>query len=375
MTTAVTVKGGSACRIPWARPVLWGNEATYAREAVESTHWSAGPFLERLEAEFAALLGVGTDCCLAVANGTAALHLPLLALGLQPDDEVVITGWGFAAAANMTRLVGAKPVFCDVDADSWVATAETIAPVLSSRTRAVVVIHNYGIVSPMTEIVQLLRDRNIVLVEDCAESLFSRIDGDMSGSFADIAIWSFQATKTISCGEGGMVVSKSAALTEKMRLVRSHGMRTNPKYVHWELGHNFRLTNVQAAIAVAQLEKREEIIRTRRHVYDRYRASLNHLPVRLQHVPPDVEPVMWGLGMIADERVGKSRGEVMARLDEAGIETRPGFVAFSAQPIYRADPLPVSDRLSDNVFSLPFPPDLKDEDIDYIASSLAAVLA
>ena len=339
-----------------------------------STDWSAGSFLDRLEREFGDIHGA-SGRCIAVSNGTTALHLCLLTLDLRPEDEVVITGWGFAAAANMVRMIGARPVFCDVDAESWVATAETIEPLIGARTKAVVVIHNYGVLSPLAPIQRLLQERGIILIEDCAEALFSRYDGGMAGCFGDLSTWSFQSTKTISCGEGGMVLAKSAAQLERMRLIRSHGMKSHPKYVHWELGHNFRLTNIQAAVAFAQLEKRDTIIENRRRIYDFYRAALADLPLQFQGVPAGVDPVFWGLGVRLAPGVRKSRAAVMAELAAAGIETRPGFVAFSAQPIYQADALPVSDELSASVFSLPYPADLNRQEIEHIVRALRAVLS
>ena len=365
--------------IPWAAPAYWGNEERYVGDALRSTWISGGPFVERLEREVRALLGGETSGreALATSNGTTALQLPCIALGLGPGDEVVVPGFAFMAAANIALQLRARPVFCEVDPRTWCARAEDVERCLSPRTKAIVVVHTYGNVCDMDPLLELARKRGIALIEDAAESFGSRYRGRFSGAIAPIGTFSFHATKTITTGEGGMTVAADPALAARMRLYRSHGMdRSKAFYWHEVAGHNFRLTNLQAALGCAQLEHLDDIVRERKRVHAAYARRLQELQgIQPQFFAPEVTPVLWAYALTLDARAfPQGRDAVVKQLAERGIETRPGFHPASEMRHLYADcpPLPVCEALGRTVISLPTWPGLKDEVIDRICDALKA---
>ncbi len=359
--------------IPWAEPTLWGHEEEYVVDALRSTWISGGPYVDRLESDFARY--VDAPHVLAVANGTAALHLAYLGAGIGAGDEVIVPGFAFMAAANMARMVGATPVFADVDSDTWCVTADTVAPLITERTRAIVPVHTYGNVCAMDTLLALSEDRKVMVIEDAAESIGSRWRGRMSGTIAPMGVYSFHATKTITTGEGGAVTTHDDALAERMRLYRSHGM-ARTRYLHEVAGHNFRLTNLQAAIGCAQLEQIGRIVeergRVRRTYLDRLLAMSG---VTMQFVGPEVDPVMWAVGVLLSPRAfPQGRDAVMDQLDSLGVETRPGFFPASAMPhLFGPQRLPVSDALAGSILVLPSSPSLSDAHIHRICDSLASL--
>jgi len=352
--------------IPWARPVLFGDERRAVVEAVDSTALSDGPFIRKFEQAFSALHGRESLC---VSSGTTALHLALLGLGVVgPGDEVILPGWGFAAAANMTIACGAIPVFADVCDDTWLLDPVDVQRLITSRTRAIVATHTYGNMVNMDALAAVAP--GVAIIEDCAESLFSTWKGRLAGTMGKIGIYSFQATKTITCGEGGLVLADDQDLLERMRLFRSHGMRSTRKYFHEIPGHNFRLTNLQAAMLCAQFSHRQELSGMRDKVHAGYKARLPG--ARFQHIPSEVNPVMWAIGIRLE---AGHRDAVMQNLLAANIETRPGFPAMSEQPLYRASRLPVSERIASEVLCLPAPADLSEAEIDRICNVLRPMIA
>lgn len=359
--------------IPWAEPTLWGREEEYAIDALRSTWISGGPYVDRLERDFGAF--AGAPQVLAVANGTAALHLAYLGAGIGAGDEVIVPGFAFMAAANMARMVGATPVFADVDPHTWCMTAADVAPLVTERTRAIVPVHTYGNVCDLEPLLQLGRDRNVLVIEDAAESIGSTYRGRMSGTLAPMGVYSFHATKTITTGEGGAVTTSDDALAATMRLYRSHGM-ARTRYMHEVAGHNFRLTNLQAAIGCAQLEQIDRIIAKRAEVYAAYCARLSTMPgVAMQRIDADVSPVMWAVGVRLDPaHYPQGRDAVMEGMTALGIETRPGFYPASAMPhLYGPQQVPVSDAIAASALVLPSSPSLDASQIDRICDGLASL--
>lgn len=359
--------------IPWAEPTLWGREEEYAVDALRSTWISGGPYVDRLEADFARYSDARH--VLSVSNGTSALHLAYLGAGIGAGDEIIVPGFAFMAAANMARMIGATPVFADIDPDTWCITADTVAPLVSERTRAIVPVHTYGNVCAMEGLLALGEERGVLVIEDAAESIGSRWRGRMSGTIAPMGTYSFHATKTITTGEGGAVATYDDAIAERMRLYRSHGM-ARTRYMHEVAGHNFRLTNLQAAIGCAQLEQIDRIVEARGRVWTKYRDRLLALPgVTMQFVEADVEPVMWAVGVrLSPDVFPRGRDAVMDQMTSLGIETRPGFYPASAMPhLYGAQHLPMSDALAASILVLPSSPSLDDTRINRICDALASL--
>lgn len=358
--------------IPWAKPDLWGNEGKYIAEALESTWISGGPFVEKFEKDFSEYSHVRFS--LATSNGTTAIHLAYLGLGLGPGDEIIVPGFAFMAAANMALNIGAQPVFADVDPDTWCVTAESIEKCITKRTKAIVPIHTYGNVCDMDSILSLGKKYGIPVIEDTAEAFTSRYKGKLAGTMGLVGTYSFQATKVITTGEGGMVTTDDEALRDRMVMHRSHGMLRKTFYWHELPGQNFRLTNLQAAMGVAQMEKLDTIISERKRVCSKYIELLSGLDfLHLQVFPTEVDALPWAVAMRLDPAAfPQGRDTVLQQMREKNIETRPGFYAASLMKhIYPdASNIPVSEEVSKQVISLPTFPTLKDDQIEYISSTL-----
>lgn len=362
-------------QIPWAQPDFWGLEEQYIVEALHSTWISGGPFVDRLERELTTFSG--SPFALAVSNGTTAIHLAYLGMGLQPGDEVIVPGFCYLAAANIALQMGIKPVFADVDPETFCVTAETIEAVITQRTKLIVVVHTYGNVCEMDDIMSLAKSRGVLVLEDAAESFASKYKGRQSGAIAQLGTYSFQATKTITSGEGGMVLTDNEELKQRMALYRSHGV-LGRRYWHELPGHNFRLTNLQAALGCAQLQRLDSIIKERKRIHETYRYVLmGEGGVRLQLFRPDVDPVLWALAVELDPvAYPQGRDNVIEQLAAVGIETRNGFYAASQIPIYPDCPaLPVCERLASNIISLPTFPSLTDQQISHISKQLIRMRA
>ena len=358
-------------KIPWAKPVFWGNEEELLIEALRSTWISGGPFVNRLENSFQELLS--KKFVLTTSNGTSALQLAFLAIGLRPGDEIIVPGFGFLAATNIALQMGVNPVFAEVDSETWCVNSTGIEKCLSPKTKAIVPLHTYGNVCEMDGIMELAYEEKIPVIEDAAEAFASKYKGKYAGSIGDIGTFSFQATKTITTGEGGMVITNAKELNERMSLYRNHGMLRKTYYWHELAGHNFRLTNIQAALGCAQLEHLEKIVIERRRVHSTYNKCLgNEDGITLQKFGPDVEPILWAFAANLDPKAyPKGRDMVISQMKERKIETRPGFYPPTLMKhLYNSDPLPVSEEIGLNVISLPTFPSLGDEQIGYICESL-----
>ncbi len=355
--------------IPWAKPTFWGNEEKYVNQALFSTWISGGPFVDQLEQRVAEFCGV--PHALAVSNGTTAVHLAYLALGLGAGDEVIVPGFCFQAAANIALHLQARPVFAEVDPQTWCLAAADVEKRLNSRTRAIVAVHTYGNMCDLDSLRELAEHHGVPLIEDAAESFASRYKGRLAGTVGVLGTFSFHATKTITTGEGGMVLTRDESSAKLMKMYRSHGM-VERRYWHEVPGHNFRLTNFQAAIGCAQFEHLQSIISERKRVHEQYRSFLSDQPgIKMQCFTPEVEPVLWAMTVKLDPRAyPQGRDAVMEEMKHARIETRPGFYAPSQMKIYDCDSLPVSEDISRNTISLPTHVELTNADIEEICAHL-----
>ena len=359
-------------KIPWAKPAFVGRERAYCLDAIESSWISGGPYVERFARDFGSY--IHSDLIVTTSNGTTALLLAMLVGGFKNDDEILLPGFSFVAAANMAITIGARPVFVDIDPETWSLDPSLLEGHLTKKTKAVVAVDMYGNVCDLKAIGAFCRSHDLIFIEDAAESVFSKFDGHYAGTLADIGTFSFQATKTLAMGEGGCVTSKYRKLHQRMKVIASHGM-VGPKYYwHEEIGHNFRLPNLQAAIGCAQLEKIGKIIKEKGRVYARYQKNLGSVEgIAMQAMTKACEPVVWAVALKLDPKAFGKRDEVMAELLEQGIETRPGFTPFSKMPIYKGflrKPTPVSERVADTVISLPSYIELSDDQIDGICKAL-----
>lgn len=355
--------------IPWAAPALQGNESEFVQDALASTWISGGPYVDRFEREFSTRNE--SRFCITTSNGTTALQLALLGLGIGPGDEVIVPGFTFLAPANMVLAQGAKPVFVDVDPETWCVDPDAISRAITPHTRAILAVHLYGNVCDMGRIVEIARGHGVALIEDTAESAFSKWNGRAAGTFGDVGCFSFQATKTITTGEGGAVLTDRDDLFELMSLVRNHGMHPDQRYFHRVVGFNFRLTNMQAALGCAQLAGLEAIIESRKRLYEHYVRRLSDMPgVVPQRIDEAVSPVVWTLAVRLDPEVFGSRDTVSELMKDCGIETRPGFYTPNMMPLYEEAHLPRADQVSREVLCLPLYPTLSHEAIDRTCDAL-----
>lgn len=365
-----TIPMNASPSIPWSRPQFWGREKQFVNAAMESMWLSGGDFLDRFQAAWQDLFE--KKHALLTSNGTTSLHLIYLGLGLGPGDEVIVPGFGFLAAANIAVQMGLVPVFADVDPDTWCLRAEDIAVRISGKTKAIVAIHTYGNVCDMNAIMGLARSHAVPVIEDCAEALFSRLQNRYCGTFADAASFSFQATKTITTGEGGLIVTDDDSLYRTMRLFHSHGLSQRGTYAHEIPGHNFRLTNLQAALGLGQLEQMTAIVRERQRVFGRYRRFFQDQPgIHLQQITAHADPLWWAFAVKLEPKAfSQGRDAVIAALRTRGIETRPGFVSSSRIAYFAAHEVPVSEHLGQSIISLPSFAGLTDAQIDMICDAL-----
>jgi len=364
-------------KIEWYNFSFWGNEKKYVNEALDSTWLSGGECLEKFEKSLALKLQLPN--AFVVTNGTAALQLAFLTIGIQPGDEVIVPAFGFMAAANVLKLMHAVPVFADIDKSHWCATSESIATKITNKTKAIVVIHNYGVIADINAIKDLSISKGLYLIEDCAESIFSKFEGKYCGSFGDLSTYSFHATKTISTGEGGMVTCKNDKLSDKLKLIRSHGLRREKKhYWHEHYGNNFRLSNILAAIGLGQLEKCDEIIQNKFRVFNRFKYGLrDELRIRFQGIPEKCEPVVWAIALSLTN-ISIDRDTVIQDLKKRGIECRPGFYTPDQLDLYNkykiGDNFPIANATASSVLVLPSYPKLLDIEIDNICKILKNIL-
>ena len=339
--------------LPVAEPDLSHAELRNLLDAYLST-WisSTGNYIRDFESKFARKIGVGHG--IATSNGTVSLHLALAALGIGEGDEVIVPDFTFAASANTVMHVGARPVLADVDADSWCISPETIEGLITPRTRAVMPVHVFGRPAPMTEIRDLCHARGIYVIEDCAEAHGARYDGKMVGSFSDVASFSFFANKILTTGEGGICITDDPDLARRMQILRDHGMRPERRYWHEEAGFNFRMTNLQASIGCAQLERMDGFLEARHAIQALYVNALSDIDGVTFPKPMGerCEPVTWfACALVPAEK----RPALIEACKAANIDLRPFFNNLSGMPAYSrfARVCPSSRRLSQSGVNLP----------------------
>lgn len=373
-------------------PRLQGREGEYVRECLE-TNWvsSAGPFVDRFEREFCAYLGA--RYAVATASGTAALHLALLAAGIQPGDEVLVPALSFIAPANAVRYVGAWPVFIDAEPEFWQMDPALVWDFLrrdcsrrrgrlinqatGRRVRAILPVHLLGHPADMDPLREAARKFELVLIEDAAESLGARYKGRLVGTLSEAACFSFNGNKVITTGGGGMMVTNNEELSRRARYLSTQAKDDPAEYIHHEVGYNYRLTNLQAALGCAQMEKLAEHLAAKRRLAENYRAGLADVP-GLAGMPeaPWAKSTSWLYTLRVDEEAfGLGRRELQRRLAGAGIQTRPLWQPLHLSPAHQgawSRGCPVAEKVWAEALSLPSSVGLSPRDQAYVMESLRA---
>jgi len=368
--------------IPVCKPWLCGREKEYVNRALE-TNWisSKGQFIGEFERAFARFC----DCEFGVScsSGLAALHLACVALGLGKGDEVIVPSFTMIASANAVVYTGATPVLVDADKDTYCMDVERIENKITNRTRAIMPVHIYGHPCDMDGIRGIADEHGLHIIEDSAEAHGAEYKGRRCGSLSDIGCFSFYANKILTTGEGGMCVTHDKKLADRMRMLRNHALDC-PRFIHQEVGFNYRLTNIQAAIGLAQVENADKLIEARRSVGLRYNRLLSTAPLILPIEKEYAKNVYWMYSIVLKDQVKLSRDQVMQQLEERGIETRAFFVPMHRQPVFRNRTVenapdcdgeyPVADKISERGFYLPSSSNITEAEMNQVCENLMAIL-
>jgi perosamine synthetase len=363
-----------------SEPLLDGKEMDYVREAVESG-WisSEGRFIAEFERRWAAYCGTAHG--VAVCNGTAALQLAMRALDLEPGSEVILPSCTIISCALAVLDAGCVPVLVDSDPETWCLDPDQVAAKITPRTRAIMPVHLLGHPCDMAPLWELADRHGLRIVEDAAEAHGAEYRGRRCGGLGTLACFSFYANKIVTTGEGGMVTTDDPALADRLRSLRNLCFRRDRRFLHTELGFNFRLTNLQAAVGLAQVERIEDHIARKRRIAAHYRARLEGLPLALPVERPWARNVYWMSGVVLDDAVPFDAAGFAARLRERGVDTRPLFLGMHEQPallergLFRDERHPVAERLARRALYLPSGLGLGEAELDRVADAVCAVLA
>lgn len=362
--------------IPVAEPELGGNEKKYILDCLD-TNWisSKGKYIEKFEDAFAKY--IGSSYSVSSSNGTTALHLALLALGIKKRDEVIVPNLTFIASANVVVYAGAKPILVDVEEKTWNIDPNEIERNISKNTKVIMAVHLYGHPADMNSIMGIAKKYNLTVLEDAAEAHGAEVliglpkNWKKVGSIGEIGCFSFYGNKIITTGEGGMIVTDNKQFADKMRILRDHGQHPQRRYYHTVVGYNYRMTNLQAAIGLAQLERIKKFIEKKRVIANFYTKKLKN--VKGITLPPDekwAKNVYWMYSIIVDKPFTLRRNELMEILRQNNIETRPFFYPVSYMPPYKNTAYndKNAEYLSKHGINLPSSVTLNNSDIERICT-------
>lgn len=362
--------------IPVNEPLIGKRELVYVTECLK-TGWisSAGKFINEFEEKWAEYCGMKYG--IAVSNGTVALQVAIGCLDLKPGDEVIMPTFTIISCALAVIYNGGKPVFVDAEADTWTMDISQIEAKITPRTRAIMPVHIYGHPCDMGPIQELAKKYKLVIIEDAAEAHGAEYKGRKCGGLGDISCFSFYANKIISTGEGGMVLTNSEEYAKKARSLRNLCFREDRRFYHTEQGYNFRLTNIQAAIGLAQLERIDKHLEKKRWIGHTYNERLKDIPGLILPVEePWAKNVYWMYGVVLDERAGLNAAEFTTILCKQGVDTRPFFLGLHEQPVFHKKGLfknelyPVAERISKLGLYLPSGLTLTEKEIEIVVKAV-----
>ncbi len=359
--------------IPFMAPSLTDNEKSNLLDSIEST-WigGVGPYISRVEQGWAEICGAKE--CVTASNGTVALHLGLLALGVGPGDEVIVPALTYVATANAVRYTGAEPVFVDVDKKTWCMDPSKIEAAITRRTKGILPVHLLGHPADMDAINKIATLYNIWVLCDAAQAHMATYKQRTVGSLADIEVFSFHVGKVFTCGEGGAIVLNDSKLANWLRMVRGHGMDPERRFFHPMTAYNYRLTNMQASVLCAQLDRRSEIMQRRRVFFERYKEGLTGIPgIGFQPIASWANPCPWVFAITIDEdKFGISRNSIIQEFADQNVETRPFTYPLNSLPPFRelsdsrGVTFPITEHLSKTGIYLPSSTDITEHEVDFI---------
>ncbi len=365
--------------IPVCEPYLTGKEIKNVMDCVKS-NWisSGGKYIRKFEEGFSQYCGQKYG--IATTNGTTALHLALASLPLKPGDEIIMPTFTIASTAFAALYCGLKPVFVDIYPDTWNINPDKIEEKITKRTKVIMPVHIYGHPCGMKEISRIAKKYKLFIVEDAAEVHGAEYKGKKAGSFGHLSCFSFYANKIITCGEGGMVVTSNKKLAEKCQRLKNLGFVKKKRFWHQEMGFNYRMTNIQAAIGLAQLEHIEQLVEKRRRNAKIYNSMLSDVSGLTLPVEKDgVKNVYWMYSLLIDKNFGMSRDRLRKRLNEVGVDTRAFFIPMHQQPVLKElginikGKYPVADAISRKGLYLPSGSGLKRKEIEYICECIKKI--
>ena len=365
--------------IPVCEPLLTGKELEYAGDCLR-TNWisSAGKYIAEFENRFAEYCGCKYG--VTTTSGTTALHLALASLGIGPGDEVVMPAFTMAACAFAVIYTGAKPVLVDAEPGTWNMDVTQLERRVTERAKAIMPVHIYGHPCEMDAIMDIAKRRNLIVVEDAAEAHGAEYKGKRVGGIGQVSCFSFYANKIITTGEGGMIVTNDAQIADRATRLKDQAFSPQRRFLHTNVGFNYRMTNVQAAIGLAQMESIDRFVEMRRKNASLYTAGLKDTPgITLPQEREWAKNVYWMFGILTDDRLQATRDSLMQKLKEQGVDTRTFFIPMHLQPaflnmgLFRGESYPVATELSDRGLYLPSGSGLKSEEIDYICTCLRSI--
>lgn len=367
--------------IPVSQPLLGESESLYLNNALSKGEISGffGEYIPKFENSFANY----SDCAYGISTngGTTALHLALVSLSIGKGDEVLVSTLTNMATFFAVIYQGAKPIPIDIEKDTWDLDPNLLESKITARTKAILVVHLFGHPVDMDPVISIAEKHNLFVIEDCAEAHGATYKGKKVGSISDVGCFSFYANKIITTGEGGMLTTNNSGLAKKAQSLKSLAFGAKNKFMHQDIGYNYRMTNLQSALGCAQLERIETIIDKKRRIAQYYTENLKDLDcLQLPVEKPYARNVYWMYHMVLKGKVAKKRNQVMAKLLEMGIETREGFIPYNMQEIFVnrgwtcLDDCPNANDIAISSFYLPSSPSLTDEDLEYIVTHLKSVL-
>jgi len=356
--------------IPISEPSITQKEIDYVTDAIKS-RWvsSLGKYIDEFEEKFARYCNCKYG--VATSNGTTALHLALLSLGIRSDDEVIIPDLTFIATASAVKYIGAKIITVDIDEKTLCISPEAIKKAITPNTKAIIPVHLYGHPANMPEINKIAKEYNLFVVEDAAEAHGAEINGEKVGGLSNAGVFSFYGNKIMTSGEGGMITTNDEKLYKKMKLLRDHAMSKDKRYWHTEVGFNYRMTNLQAALGVAQFDRIKELLDRKKEIFNWYQEGLKDVKnIKLNYQASWAKNVYWMVCIEIDNYSEIQRDDLIIKLKEKGIDSRPFFYPVSDMPIYVSTNTPITHKIYKKGLNLPSYFDIKQKDVEYIIKNV-----